>query len=483
MRKLQITKEQFNRLSPLLENQVKGGVNRVNKSFKKELSGANVQNLGEDEFNISASQPEIPQSSMKVKKEAKPIQRISEDVATPEILHAVNKFIENVWMNPSQQGLDKIFVNHGVTWGDIASYLTSVGMLSLVSGGLFKVNNFFKRRFSKDSKEAMDQKLHDINNMAKVAVKDPKAPWNTNKLKNPEGQVLMNKEVDEEGSNYPAGTENNPNSPWNQQGPELDKPSTAPRMFSPIAMGKEIAILKAPSGMYAFDYVDIDRNEFPNTEYELDIDDIADYVNANLAKISKGDGIDGFNAGAQLVKIDEVLKNELIDLYSYDKNFISALSRLAEMTSSASSGAFTGPLSGPSKPVAKGLTPSEDIVDEDTIEETTTTASSGSYVQPQIWAKDKKNWKGAAATQYPNGEMVDIGSCTKLNNNKAAQKGKCSTGAIDSVVKTHKTKNSVISPSLSENTIYETIAKKTGRTVEEIKTIIVQKVNNDKSLT
>jgi len=64
----------------------------------------------------------------------------------------------------------------------------------------------------------------------------------------------------------------------------------------------------------------------------------------------------------------------------------------------------------------------------------------------------------------------------QLNNNKSAQKGKCSQGAIDNVVKTHKTKDSVISKS-----IYETIAKKTGRDINEIKKIIALKLNNDKS--
>jgi hypothetical protein len=486
MKKLQITKEQYDRLFPKAINedtQVRGGVNRVDKSIKKTFNAANVQNLGEDEFNIKAQQTGIPKSAMKPKSEPKPIQRISEDIGAPELQHAISKFIENVWMNPSQQGLDRIFVENGVNWGDIATYLTSIGVLSVIGGGIFKVNNFFKRHFSKDSKEATTQKVEDINKMATIAAKDPKAPWSAFKGVDLGKSFEKMKGMEEEGSNYPAGTENNPTSPWNQQGPELDEPSSAPKMFKPVEMSKEIAILNAPSGMYLFDYADIDRKEFPNTEYELDIEDITDYVNHNLARISKGDGLDGFNAGAQLVKIDEPLKEELINLYSYDKKLVSVLSRLQEMTGSGSSGAFTGPLSGPAKPVDKGLNPSEDLMGEEAIEETTGSASSGSYVQPQIWAKDKANWKGAAATQYPNGEMVDINSCTKLNNNKQAQKGKCSVGAVDNVVKTHKTKNSVISPSLSENKIYEAIAKKTGKKVDEIKKIIEGKVNKDKSLT
>jgi hypothetical protein len=92
-------------------------------------------------------------------------------------------------------------------------------------------------------------------------------------------------------------------------------------------------------------------------------------------------------------------------------------------------------------------------------------------VGPKIWAKDKANWAPAHRTQYPQGEMVDFDPCTKLNNNKAAQSGKCSQGAVDHVVKTHKTKDSVISKSM-----YENIAKRTGRTIEDVKRIIELKI-------
>lgn len=74
-------------------------------------------------------------------------------------------------------------------------------------------------------------------------------------------------------------------------------------------------------------------------------------------------------------------------------------------------------------------------------------------------------------TAYPNGEFVDIDDCTKLNNNKVAQNGGCSTGAKDNVVKTKKTKNSVI----SSDALYSEVAKKTGRTIAEVKKIILRR--------
>ena len=77
---------------------------------------------------------------------------------------------------------------------------------------------------------------------------------------------------------------------------------------------------------------------------------------------------------------------------------------------------------------------------------------SGQYTQPAIWAKNKKNWKGAAKPQYPNGKIVD----KDVNSNE---------------------KVSIVS-----NKIYETIAKKTGRSVEDVKKLIEGKVPKNKPL-
>lgn len=73
-------------------------------------------------------------------------------------------------------------------------------------------------------------------------------------------------------------------------------------------------------------------------------------------------------------------------------------------------------------------------------------------------------------TIYKGGTMVSFDGCTKLNN-KPAGSG-CSTGAVDGVVKYRKTKNSLISSSVNESKIFEEIAKKTGRTIEEVQLII-----------
>lgn len=71
-------------------------------------------------------------------------------------------------------------------------------------------------------------------------------------------------------------------------------------------------------------------------------------------------------------------------------------------------------------------------------------------------------------TTYPEGGFVELDDCTKLNNNKEAQNGGCSVGAVDNVVKTKKTKDSVI----SDDAVYSEVAKKTGRTIAEVKKLI-----------
>jgi hypothetical protein len=113
-----------------------------------------------------------------------------------------------------------------------------------------------------------------------------------------------------------------------------------------------------------------------------------------------------------------------------------------------------------------------------------------------MWAKDDKNWamnkdnktawKGGkivdkkskanmtmesdntTKTAYPDGEFVEFDDCVKYNNNTDAENGGCSQGAVDGVVKTKKSKESVI----SKDALYYEVSKKTGRPIEEVKRLI-----------
>jgi hypothetical protein len=87
-------------------------------------------------------------------------------------------------------------------------------------------------------------------------------------------------------------------------------------------------------------------------------------------------------------------------------------------------------------------------------------------------AKKDVNEDAKTDTQYPKGEFVEFDDCVKYNNNKVAQNGGCSVGAVDNVVKTRSSKNSVI----SDNALYLEISKATGRSISEVKSLIENKI-------
>jgi hypothetical protein len=87
--------------------------------------------------------------------------------------------------------------------------------------------------------------------------------------------------------------------------------------------------------------------------------------------------------------------------------------------------------------------------------------------------KNNPKSKAEKKTQWAGGSFVDFNECVKLNN-KPAGTG-CSAGAVDNVVKLKQSKGNVNAPSLGEGKIYEAIAKKTGKTIEEVKAIIASK--------
>ena len=146
-------------------------------------------------------------------------------------------------------------------------------------------------------------------------------------------------------------------------------------------------------------------------------------------------------------------------------------------------GQYVAPMGMVKKPVGAPITVAEEeIAEEETIDEVTNTASSGQYDTPGLkgikrdgtYTKAPKT-KAEKSTQYPNGTFVKIDKCTKLNNNKKAQNGGCNQGGDGGVVKQTKSKSTVISPSLDENTILEMISNETNKSISEIKEIINRK--------
>lgn len=282
-------------------------------------------------------------------------------------------------------------------------------------------------------------------------------------------------ELETEASNYAPGTDRYFDKFYRTKTyTEPKKPKTI--LYEVIVYNYEMAILKnvQDGSLYVFYYDQIDRKEFfkyaeveknsknEYDDFEIDANVIGRYVNDNLSSISQGEGIDAFEKGIDLIKIDEPLKNKLIELYSNNKNIVKALSsgEIKEMTGAASSGAFTGALGMPT--IKKEMPVDTNNLDVPVVKETTT-ATAGNYqyhanALPDIdrdgTFKVHKKTKAEKNTQWAGGSFVEFNDCTKLNN-KPAGAG-CSQGAVDNVVKLKKTKSNVNAPSLSESKINET---------------------------
>jgi hypothetical protein len=437
---IKITVEQYKKL--LNSGLIKEFTN-VDKQFKKQFTGKNIQwlkpsSVSETKFDIKKPNPSLSKSYQKPMKE-------NHDELDNEILELVKYFYRKSNEFPT------FFEQHGLTYDDICDDLEKKDII-ISKHGRYELS---KSLGTPD--EAMNKLKEEIKSML--------------------GDYKTLSEIDED-SNYAPGTEHDPNMPWNQ-----DSKLTTPKEpntfdFKVIAYNYDIAILKTNSNeLYVFYYSGIDKSNFfdyaevekkfighdednnPDYDYgDINIDEktIERYVNDNLKNISKGEGLVDWEKGVDLVKIDEPLKNELISLYDKNKDIVKALSgdKLEEMTSAASSGAFTPALSAP---VVKKKMPVP-VVKE------TTAQTAGNYqyhanALPDIdrdgTFKKHKKTKAEKNTQWAGGSFVEFNDCVKLNN-KPAGSG-CSQGAIDNVVKLKKTKSNINAPSLSESFIYEAL--------------------------
>ena len=530
--KVKITKEQYNRIfaSKLVnESEVNGGLNRVNTTFKKEFAGKNIQNIKEDDFNINKPNKSIPSLN-----EANDIK--SEVIELIKYLYRKSETLSPFW---EKNGLD---------YDTICDTLLNKKII-----------------ISKNGKYELSKSLGSPQ-AAKQAVEDElKALLPQEHKEEPELAPELETEVNNH--DYPAGADADSSAPWNEKDPEFSNPTVAENPeLTTIGLNTEIAILKGPDeSLYVFYYGNHNKKDFmeyaavtrkyigrdedggPEYEYdndfEIDADVITNFVNDNLSILTKGDGLDSYENGDDLVKIDEPLKNELINLYDKDQNVIKSLkpieevefpelmtgfkanmdrettekpkipqnkivAKLAELkakekarqeaeqasidaasaaatdieeiTGAASSGSFTGAFGG-------GEVVKRDLPNVPVVGETTTVGSVGGQYDAPALANVGRNGefkngpktKAQKSTQYAGGSFVETSGCSKLNNNKEAKNGKCSQGAVDGVVTQKKSKSSVITPSLDENVIYEMIAKKTGKSIEEIKKII--ELNNNKA--
>jgi len=428
MRKIKLTKEQYNKLVKL--NLIKE--NDIDKAFKKSITKAKIHDLKYipeekielgSKFNIRKPLPNIKN-------------KLSEELnKLLEYIYGLNENFSNFWEN------------YNLSYDDICEILESKGYL-------VKKENTYK----------VSKKLGDVNTVKEQML-----------------NVLneMVKPIEEDSSNLPAGAEFDSNAPWNIKDPKIIKGQKPKEKFIEVKYkNPEIAILSDvnTSDLFVFYHADLDVNQLVDyatrygstdadgdieydEEFDIDEETLENYINDNFQQISKGSGLEDFESGrVDMIKIDDDVKQELLDLYDKDSELIVTLSPIAEATGAASSGAYVGLFSpsneSPKEYDSKNLPP---VVAE------TSAASAGNYqydanalpgINRDGSFKSTQKTKAQKNTQWAGGSFVELDNCTKLNNNKEAQKGKCSTGAVDNVVKLKQTKSNINAPSLSENKKY-----------------------------
>ena len=129
---------------------------------------------------------------------------------------------------------------------------------------------------------------------------------------------------------------------------------------------------------------------------------------------------------------------------------------MGEATTSASAGAFMAPMG--MDPRFAGNKKKKKKKEE--FDEATTAASSGQYSTPKIWAKDEKNWRGKAKTQWPGGKFVKVKErCKKFPY--------CNQGDINAL---ELTDNKMVKAAITE------VAKKTGKDRTYIKELVKKEI-------
>jgi hypothetical protein len=432
MKKIKITKEQYTKL--VKSGNITESTNVVDKGFKKAFSASNVRTLKympEEKIELG------PKFNIK-----KPLPGVKNSIT-----EEVNNLLEYIY--GLNENFSAFWESYDLTYEDLCETLESKGYL-VKKEGAYKVSK--KHGDAKSVKESI---LNTISEMLKPIEED-----------------------------YPAGAEFDSSAPYNREDPKRVRGEKSSKKFVEIKYtNSEIAIFRdLNSGeMYIFYYGDIDTKLLEpyadrygsldpdgdleyDEEVEIDDDTLENYVNDNFQNLTKGVGVEDFESGkTDLVLIDEGLKDELLHLYDKDSRLVMVLEPIAESTGAASSGAYTGLFSPSSE------TPEE--YDEKKLppvvaETSTVDVGNIGYDNPGFvgisrdgkYPTNPKKTKAQKNTQWAGGSFVKMDDCTKLNNNKEAQKGKCSTGAVDNVVKLQKTKSNINAPSLAESkniTIYK----------------------------
>lgn len=355
---VKISKEQYNRIFAaglITEDEVKGGLNRVDKEFKREFVGKDVQSLspttpmGEGKFKV-----EKPNPSLNKGNQGQFNKPISE--GDNQIKNEVKELIKFLYRKSEE--LSPFWEKQGISYDEICDSLTSKGLI-VSKNGKYEVSK--KLGSPQAALQAIEDQLSTL--LPKQQGADEAYPMqdapktDAPQTDAPQTDAPQTDAPSLETENTPVGADEDPKAPWNDKGQDITKPTEAKEAkLEPVGFNNEIIIFKDPKGiLYVFFYDGIDKKEFmqyasverhyvgkddegqPDYDYDfdnanVDANVVSNYVNDNLATLTKGEGLEAYENGAEIVKVDEPLKQELIGLYSMDKGIAKALGPIEEVT-------------------------------------------------------------------------------------------------------------------------------------------------------
>ena len=308
---------------------------------------------------------------------------------------------------------------------------------------------------------------------------------------------------------YPAGADNDPTAPYNQEDPEPILNHTDYEIF---VFNDDLAILKNKRGN-EFYLLDFGENHVDYEGKEMTEDDLNGFLNKNETILPE-----------KLIPVNDEILNELRDMYhlnGYFRNKIEVIRGLLHNIAEGVDWSKAYPRE-KDKPKMNDITPKKrtepenkaildkladlkaretknnpptkskhpteepDELDETScaggsagafvapmgtepikreIKETLSVAGAGNfqYDTPGLanigrngeFKKGKKKTKAEITPQWANGSFVEQPECSKPNNNKEAQNGGCNSGA--SSLKMKKASGSVNAPSLAEGLMREAL--------------------------
>ena len=329
---VKISKEQYNRIfATINENDPKGGLTRVDKSFKKEFAGKDIQNLksvSEDDFKISK-----PNKSLPTPVSGKFMKPITEDIGSNDIKKEIQELIKYLYRKSEE--LSPFWEQNGLSYDDICKALLSKNLI-IDKGGKYEVSK--KLGSPQAAMQSIEDELQNLIKPGSEVEATETAP-----------------EMETESGSLPVGAANDSRAPFNQKDDTTTPIQSKDPQLSVVAYNGEVALLQGPDGaLYTFYYHDMDRKQFADyatlgrtyvgkdedgqpeyeysDEFEVDGDVIGHYVNDNLSKLTKGEGLEAYESGIDLVKVDEPLKQELSSLYDKDKGMSGILNPIDEVT-------------------------------------------------------------------------------------------------------------------------------------------------------